>query len=109
MHFPLSLRNVEDVLFERGIDVCYETVRAGEIVLVRCSQLTFDASGSAGCEDARAGVGTSDDEGEVIERCITRRRDESAALSFMKKALKRHGKPDKIVTDGLRSYPAAMG
>ena len=26
----------------------------------------------------------------------------------MKKALKRHGKPEGIVTDGLRSYPAAM-
>ena len=25
--FPLSLRNVEDLLFERGIDICYETVR----------------------------------------------------------------------------------
>src|ERR1700759_2126642 len=25
--YPLSLRNVEDLLFERGIDVCHETVR----------------------------------------------------------------------------------
>jgi Transposase and inactivated derivatives len=25
--FPLSLRNVEDLLFERGIDICHETVR----------------------------------------------------------------------------------
>src|SRR5690606_26598814 len=30
------------------------------------------------------------------------------ALAFMKKALKRHGKAEVIVTDGLRSYPAAM-
>ena len=27
VRFPLSLRNVEDLLFERGIDLCYETVR----------------------------------------------------------------------------------
>lgn len=27
VRFPLSLRNVEDLLFERGIDVCHETVR----------------------------------------------------------------------------------
>nr|WP_249403913.1 hypothetical protein [Sphingomonas sp. CFBP 13720] len=27
VRFPLSLRNVEDLLFERGIDICYETVR----------------------------------------------------------------------------------
>jgi transposase-like protein len=27
VQFPLSLRNVEDMLFERGIDICHETVR----------------------------------------------------------------------------------
>lgn len=27
MRFPLSLRNVEDLLFKRGIDICHETVR----------------------------------------------------------------------------------
>ncbi len=36
-------------------------------------------------------------------------RRKSAALRFMKKALKRHGGAEVIVTDGLRSYPAAMG
>jgi putative transposase len=27
VRFPLSLRNVEDLLHERGIDICHETVR----------------------------------------------------------------------------------
>ena len=27
VRFPLSLRNVEDLLHERGIDVCHESVR----------------------------------------------------------------------------------
>ena len=27
VRFPLSLRNVEDLLFERGYDLCHETVR----------------------------------------------------------------------------------
>ena len=27
VRFPLSLRNVEGLLFERGIDICHETVR----------------------------------------------------------------------------------
>lgn len=49
-----------------------------------------------------------DHEGEVLESFVTKKRDKSAALLFMKKALKRHGKPKKIGTDGLRSYPAAM-
>jgi putative transposase len=49
-----------------------------------------------------------DQEGEILESYITRTRDKEAALSFMKKALKRHGSPQTITTDGLRSYRAAM-
>jgi putative transposase len=49
-----------------------------------------------------------DHEGEILESYVTKTRDKSAALAFMKKALKRHGSPAAIVTDGLRSYPAAM-
>ncbi len=49
-----------------------------------------------------------DHEGEVLESYITRTRDKAAALKFMKKALKRHGSPEAITTDGLRSYRAAM-
>lgn len=45
---------------------------------------------------------------EVLESYVTKKRDKSAALAFMKKALKRHGKAETIVTDGLKSYPAAM-
>ncbi|BBD98795.1 IS6 family transposase [Sphingobium amiense] len=49
-----------------------------------------------------------DHEGEVLESYVTRTRDKRAALAFMKKALKRHGSPEAITTDGLRSYGAAM-
>jgi len=49
-----------------------------------------------------------DHEGEVLESYVTKTRDKAAALAFLKKALKRHGRAEKIVTDGLRSYPAAM-
>ena len=49
-----------------------------------------------------------DHEGEVLESYVTKKRDKSAALRFLKKGLKHHGQADKIVTDGLRSYPAAM-
>ncbi len=31
VRFPLSLRNVEDLLHERGIDVCHERVLSGEL------------------------------------------------------------------------------
>jgi len=49
-----------------------------------------------------------DHEGEILESFVTKTRDKAAALSFMKKALKRHGSPASITTDGLRSYRAAM-
>ena len=49
-----------------------------------------------------------DHEGEILESYVTKKRDKVAALAFLKKALKRHGRAETIVTDGLRSYPAAM-
>jgi len=48
--FPLSLRNVEDLLFERGIDVCHETVQLWWNRFGPLSPRTSGASGSAGCE-----------------------------------------------------------
>jgi len=47
-----------------------------------------------------------DQEGEVLESFVTRTRDKAAALTFMKKALKRHGSPEAITTDGLGTVKA---
>lgn len=49
-----------------------------------------------------------DHEGEVLESYVTTKRDKSAALALMNKALKRCAKAETIVTDGLKPYPAAM-
>jgi putative transposase len=49
-----------------------------------------------------------DHEGEVLESYVTKSRDKAAALTFMKKAMRRHGRVEAITTDGLRSYRAAM-
>jgi putative transposase len=49
-----------------------------------------------------------DHEGEVLESFVTKKRDRKAALRFLKKAMKRYGRPEVIVTDRLRSYRAAM-
>ena len=49
-----------------------------------------------------------DHEGEVLESYVTKRRDRAAALKFLRKAMKRYGQPEIIVTDKLRSYGAAM-
>jgi putative transposase len=48
-----------------------------------------------------------DHEGEVLESYVTKKRDKKAALKFMKKAMRRHGSPNEIVTDKLRSNNAA--
>ena len=49
-----------------------------------------------------------DHEGEMLEVFATKRRDRRAALKFLKRAMKRYGRPEVIVTDRLRSYGAAM-
>jgi putative transposase len=49
-----------------------------------------------------------DHEGEVLESYVTKRRDRKAALKFLKKAMKRYGGLEVVVTDKLRSYGAAM-
>ena len=49
-----------------------------------------------------------DHEGEVLEAFVTKKRDRKAALRFLKKAMKRYGRPEVVVTDRLRSYRAAM-
>ena len=58
VRFPLSLRNVEDLLFERGIDICHETVGCGGTDLAQCSPLKSVGSGSWTCAPIPIGAGT---------------------------------------------------
>jgi putative transposase len=53
-------------------------------------------------------VRTMDHEGEILESYITKASEKDATLTFVKKALKRHGSPNTVTTDGLRSYCAPM-
>ncbi|AZI35236.1 putative transposase [Caenibius tardaugens NBRC 16725] len=126
VRFPLSLRNVEDLLSERGIDLCHETVRlwwnrfgplfAADIRRQRVQRMRGFRHWRWHLDEMYVRLNGEmvylwravDHEGEVLESYVTKKRDKSAAFRFMKKALKRHGQADKIVTDGLRSYPAAM-
>ena len=126
VRYPLSLRNVEDLLFERGIDICHETVRlwwtrfgpmfASEIRRKRVQRMRQFTHWKWHLDEVYVKINGEmrylwravDHEGEVLESFVTKERDKAAALSFMKKALKRHGRPIAIVTDGLRSYGAAL-
>ena len=126
VRFPLSLRNVEDLLAERGIDICHETVRlwwnrfgpmfAAEIRRKRVDHMRAYTQWRWHLDEVFVKINGEmhylwravDHEGEVLESFVTKTRDKAAALKFIKKAMKRHGKPRTIVTDRLRSYGAAM-
>jgi len=125
IRYPLSLRQVEDILFERGIDICHETVRfwwnrfgpmfAAEIrkrrVQHRCySQWRWHVDEVFVRINGKSHYlwRAVDHEGEVLDIFATKHRDRKAALSFLKRAVKRHGQPLSVVTDSLRSYRAAM-
>lgn len=44
-----------------------------------------------------------DHEGEILESFVTKTREKNAALKFLKKTMRRYGRPVAIVTDLLRS------
>lgn len=45
-----------------------------------------------------------DHEGDVLEAFVTKRRNRKAALNSLKKAMRRYGRPQEIVTDRLAAY-----
>jgi putative transposase len=49
-----------------------------------------------------------DHEGEVLESFVIKTRDKKVAVKFLKKTMRKHGRPEVIVTDLLRSYGAAL-
>jgi putative transposase len=126
VRFPLSLRNVEDLLFERGIDLSHETIRfwwnrfgpmfASEVRRRRVSYMRGFRHWRWHLDEVFVKINGEthylwravDQEGEILESYVTKSRDKAAALAFMKKALKRHGSPEAVTTDGLKSYGAAM-
>ncbi len=125
IRYPLSLRHVEDLLFERGIDICHETVRfwwnrfgpmfAAEIRKRRVQYSSY-SNWRWHLDEVFVRINGEthylwravDHEGEVLEAFVTKRRDGKAALKFLKRAMKRCGHPKAIVKDRLRSYRAAM-
>ena len=89
--------------------------------LARCSRQRSERSGLRICAGSPSGVGiwmingercyfwrAVDHEGEVLETVVTAKRDKAAALKFLKRIMKKYGRPKNVVTDGLCSYPAAM-
>ncbi|MFI1294476.1 IS6 family transposase [Streptomyces sp. NPDC020792] len=119
--FPLSFREVEELLFERGITVSYESVRAW------CAAFGPAYARQLRRRQARPGDKwhmdevfikvngqmrylwrAVDQDGNVLDILVTNKRDAAAAKRFFRKLLKDlEYVPRVIVTDKLRSYGAA--
>ncbi len=124
--FPLSLRNVEDLLHERGIDVSHETVRywwnrfgpvfASESRRKRVQQLSAFSKRKWYVDEVLVKVNGKrhylwravDHEGEVLEAVVNKRRNKAAALGFLRKLTKRYDKAENVVTDRFTSYRAVL-
>ena len=112
-------------MFERGIDICHETVRfwwnrfgpmfAAEIRKRRVHSRSY-SRWRWHLDEVFVRINGEthylwravDYEGEVLEVFAAKRRNRKVALAFLKRAMKRYGRPRVIVTDRLRSYRAAM-
>jgi len=121
LRFTLSYRDVEDLLAERGLEISYDAVRrwvlrfgplfARELRRRRprptakwhLGQMAVIISGRQFWLWRAV-----DDEGEVLDLLVQRRRDKAAAVKLMHKLLKKQGfAPEVLVTDKLRSYRSA--
>ena len=126
IRFPLSLRNAEDLLYERGIKVSYQTVRflwnrfgpmlTSEIRRNRLSRMRSYSNWQWHLDVVFVRINSEthylwravDHKGEVLKKYVTKRRDRKAALKFARKSMKRYCQPEIILTDKLRSCGSAM-
>ncbi len=119
--FCLSFRDVEDLLAERGVEVTYETIRRW------CGKFGPDYAGKLRRRQGRLGDAwfldevfvsirgrrhylwrAVDQDGDVIDILVQRRRNARAAKRFFRKLLKGQGsEPRWLITDKLGSYGAA--
>jgi transposase-like protein len=119
--FTLSYRDVEDLLAERGLDISYETVRRwvlkfGPLFARELRRRRHRPTARWHLDEMAVLIAgrqfwlwrAVDDEGEVLDLMVQRRRDRLAAVRLMRKLLKKQGfAPDVLVTDKLPSYAAA--
>jgi transposase-like protein len=122
LRFTLSFRDIEDLLAERGLEVSYETVRRwvlkfGPAIARRLRQRRPRPSPRWHLDEMAVRIAGEqiylwravDDEGEVLDVLVQRRRNKHAARKLMRKLLRKQGfAPAVVTTDGLRSYGAAF-
>ena len=119
--FTLSIRDVEELLAQRGIEASRESVRCwvikfGPLIAANLRRRRSPPTGRWHLDEMVVKIGGQrmylwravDDEGEVLDVLVQKRRNKAAALKLLRKLLKHQGVyPETIVTDGLASYRAA--
>jgi transposase-like protein len=119
--FTLSIRDVEELLAQRGIEASREAVRCwvnkfGPTMAASLRRRKMPPTGRWHLDEAMAKIGgrrmiiwrAVDDEGEVLDVLVQKRRDKAAALKLLRRLLKNQGiHPETITTDKLASYGAA--
>ncbi len=119
--YNLSLRNLEEMMAERGISVDHATIHRW---LVRCPpELLKRFNARKRAVTAKWHVDETyikvrgqwkylyraiDSNGDTVEFWFSERRNLSAARRFLRKALKRHGRPERIVIDGSQTNREAI-
>ena len=123
IRYPLSFCQVEDILHERGVDICRETARfwvepfgskfAGEI---RKNRAVHHSNWQWHLDEVCVKIKGErfylwravDHEGEVLECFVTKRRNKAVAKKFLIKTIRKHGSPKIIKTNKLASSGAAF-
>ncbi len=119
--YPLSYRHVEELLEERGVPIDHATIQRW---VVKYSPLLEEAFHrrkrpvwvSWRMDETYIKVKGQwyylyravDKTGQTIDFLLTAQRDEAAALRLLKKAIRRHGVPEKITIDGSAANEAAI-
>ncbi len=120
--FSLSFRDVEELLAQRGIEVSYEAIRCwtikfGPLIAKRLKRRRPAPSPRWHLDEMVCSIGGKpmylwravDDEGEVLDLLVQRRRDTEAASKLLRRLLHNQPvEPQTITTDGLASYGAAL-
>ena len=119
--FTLSFRDIEDLLVERGIIVTYESIRQWCMKFGPCYANRLKKTHGQGgdhrfCDEATITINGDrhylwravDQDGDVLDILVQKRKDKNAALRFVRKLLQGEGRsPNKMMTDKLKSYAAA--
>ena len=120
--FTLSIRDVEELMAQRGILVSRETVRCwvnkfGPLIASNLRRRRGPATSRWHLDEMAVKIAgrrmylwrAVDDEGEVLDVLVQKRRNKAAALKLLRRLLKNQGvHPETITTDKLASYGAAV-